>query len=332
MTRPLPEISPDPLGRFIAIANALEQDRSWTAGVTPLRFTAVSLVTTQGSPDAVARGLKAGAEALKDQAGWTSPLRSSIRFLIAAILMRDRVPVEQFDAACSDLADGLKTRKMKWGKSAHAVLASLILLNHDEGRILPKRLDRMAAIFAGMKEHHPWITTMGDYAPCAVLATTETPVDEMMRRIESAYEGLRERGYSRGDPLQRASHLLFFNPSNDHTAVTRFDALFKQFKEAGLWMHGGDYDEMAILSFLDASPASVVETVLRHREEIAAMKPRPGKEMSFSLACGTAFLALAQDADSDVLDATRLMQLQSMLDAQTACMAASTAAVAASNS
>ena len=125
---------------------------------------------------------------------------------------------------------------------------------------------------------------------------------------------------------------MFFNPAEDRIAADRFDALFHAFKQQGLWMHGGDYDEMAILSFVDAAPDNVVGCVLDHREKISALRPRPGKEISFSLACGTAFLELARGSVGDILDTAQLLQLQAILDAQTAAVIASTSAASAASS
>ena len=331
MTRPLPEIPPDPLERFIAIGAALEKSRGWTEAALPFRFASAALVTTRGSPDEIARGVRAVADDLKARAGWFGPMRSSIRFLVAAILLRNDIDPASFDAACSEINDGVRARKLRRNRS-HCLLAALILVNNEQQRLDPARLDRMAEVFRAMKKHHPWITNSGDYAPCALLATTEIGVPEMMERIETAYEGLRQRGYSRGDRLQRASHLMFFNPVEDRVAIDRFDALFHAFKQHGLWMHGGDYDEMAVLSFVDAPPDNVVGCVLDHREKIAALRPRPGKEISFSLSCGTAFLELARDSVADILDTAQLLQLQSILDAQAAAMIASTSAASAASS
>jgi len=331
MTRPLPELPADPLERFISIGAALEEGRGWTESALAFRFATAALVTTQGSPNEIANGLRAVADDLKARAGWFGPMRSSIRFLVAAILLRNAIDPAAFDAACSEINDGLRERKLRRNRS-HALLAALILVNNDQQRMESAQLDRMAEVFHAMKEHHPWITNAGDYAPCALLATTDTGIPEMMQRIEAAYEGLRQRGYSRGDRLQRASHLMFFNPAEDRIAADRFDALFHAFKQQGLWMHGGDYDEMAILSFVDAAPDNVVGCVLDHREKISALRPRPGKEISFSLACGTAFLELARGSVGDILDTAQLLQLQAILDAQTAAVIASTSAASAASS
>ena len=220
MTRPLPELPADPLGRFISIGAALEEGRGWTESALAFRFATAALVTTQGSPNEIANGLRAVADDLKARAGWFGPMRSSIRFLVAAILLRNAIDPAAFDAACSEINDGLRERKLRRNRS-HALLAALILVNNDQQRMESAQLDRMAEGFHAMKEHHPWITNAGDYAPCALLATTDTGIPEMMQRIEAAYEGLRQRGYSRGDRLQRASHLMFFNPAEDRIAADR---------------------------------------------------------------------------------------------------------------
>jgi len=331
MTRALPRLPDAPLERFLQICAAFETERTWTEGAQAFRFAASTLVTAPGSPEEVCHAVRATAERLKSDAGWTSPMRSAIRYLIAAMLVRNDLEPARFSAACDEVEAGIKDRKLRRSK-CHAVLTTMVLLSSGESGIDPAHLDRMAEIYGGMKEHHPWITNQGDYAPCALLATTDGTVEQMMRRFEGAYDGLRELGYGRGDQLQRASHLLYFNPVEDQVALARFDGLFRQFKESGLWMHGGDYDEMAILSFVDAAPVTVVDKVLQHRESIAELRPRPGKEMSFSLACGTGFVELARAACTDVTDTALLIQFQGILDAQAAAVIASTTAASAASS
>lgn len=330
MERPLPVIDADPLRRFLDVNAALEEDRRWSEGALPLRFAASTLVTAPGEPAEVAVRVREMADELKERAGWFGVLRSSIRFLVAAMLYRDHLDATTFNDLWKELDDGLNQRGLSRGHS-HAVLSALILLRAGDGTIDRDHLDRMAEVFRGMKEHHPWITNRGDYAPCALLATTGATVPEMMQRIEAIYDGLRERGFSRGDKLQRASHLLFFSDEADQILVDRFAALWAAFEDAGLWMHQGDYDETAILAFLAGDPGEVTRTVLKHRESIAALRPRPGKEVSFTLACGTGFLELARGAYGDVADTSRLVQLQSLLDAQSAALIASTAASTAAS-
>ena len=186
-----------------------------------------------------------------------------------------------------------------------------------------------------MKRHHPFLTGQDDYATCALLTGTDGAPSEVATRCEVFYEGLRDLGFRRGNALQSVSHVLVFAPDDDRVVMQRFRRLYDAFQEAGLWMHTGDYDEVAALSFLDRDASRVVSTVLSHREPIAAARPRPGKEQSFSLACGTAFLELARDGvvHEEVRDTQNVLAVQAILQAQQAAMiAASVSASTAATS
>ena len=85
MNRPTPELTTDPLQRFLDIVHALDADRRWSEGALPLRFAASTLITTQGDPETLARDVRALAEQLKEEAAWFSALKGSIRFMVAAL-------------------------------------------------------------------------------------------------------------------------------------------------------------------------------------------------------------------------------------------------------
>ena len=105
------------------------------------------------------------------------------------------------------------------------------------------------------------------------------------------------------------------------------------FKNAGVSIWQSDYDELAILSFLDHPPGRIVEHVLRHREVMESLKPKPDRSLTFNLASSTTFLELVRlDPDlKTVIDAKALLDMQAIINAQqAAAIAATSSAVAAS--
>jgi hypothetical protein len=103
--------------------------------------------------------------------------------------------------------------------------------------------------------------------------------------------------------------------------LSRFHSLFQACQGAGYFMHSGDYDEVALLTYVGKVPEDVVALVTAHRDRFRAdMKPRPDAEQAFDLACGTAVLELAARNESvaGVRDAHSMASLQAILAAQQA--------------
>ena len=54
------------------------------------------------------------------------------------------------------------------------------------------------------------------------------------------------------------------------------------------------YDEIAVLALTQGSPEHVVDRVLEYRDRLRSARPRPSKEIAFSLAAG---VELAEDSE-----------------------------------
>jgi hypothetical protein len=322
-------IPADPLARFREIYQALNARRGWLESATPLQFSALSLITTPGEPDDIAAGLYALAEDLQKRTGWFGDLRSPTRFLIAANLLRAGESAEMFCAAVADASEIFREQDLRRG-SAYEAIAILMLRQQDpHGRVHARQVTRFRAIYRMMKSYHWWLTGPDDYPACALLGAREERPHEIGRRVEAFYLKLKEMGLSAGDDLQTVSHILYFNPTADDEVLVRFQSLHDGFRAAGISMQRSDYDEIAILTFLDHDAAAVVGRVMEHREVMAALKPNPGRSLTFSLACGTAFLELAKltPALESVAEARLLKQLEDIVQAQSAAAMQATTTV-----
>jgi hypothetical protein len=116
----------------------------------------------------------------------------------------------------------------------------------------------------------------------------------------------------------------------DATACARFEALWHEFRARGLRMLASDYDEIALLAFAPGTPSAIASRVLEHRASITALRPKPDRNTSFSLACGTAFLELV-GSDRALRRLSRIqatVQIQSVLRARQAAATAAAASAA----
>ena len=334
MTRdPIPS---DPLARFRELHAEIELRRKWSQPAASLRFAAAALMTCQGPAYQVADRLFATADGLSRHSRWFSPLQSSARFMVAAMLLRHDGDPRRFCEDVERAGAQLRELGLRSG-STFEVLAVLILRGAGESGLSARSLQRFADTYAAMKHHHWWLTGPDDYPACARLSLRDASVHDIARRGERFYAGLRELGLPPGDPLQLTSHILFLNPADDREVLRRFKALHAAFREAGVSMWQSDFDELACLTMLDEDTGSIVGRVLEHRAVMKELRPRMDVTETFSLASSTAFLAgLSAQASSprpglrDVLDVGNVLQVaQSAMVASAAAASASAASTAA---
>jgi len=341
---PEPVLPDRPLDRFLELLEALLAEKRWFDDSSSMRFAASSLLTVPGRPAEIARSLRRLSEELKDRAGWFGPLQSSVRFVVAAMLLQADLDTRTFCGEVDRIEELFKQNGLK-RHSVYTQLACLLLMQHGRGagsgsrsgrRVDEAVVGRFRDLYAELKSHHGFLTGQDDYPTCALLTGVDGTPQSIASRCEVFYEGLRDLGFKRGNALQSVSHVLVFAPDDDQVVMRRFRALYDRFDEAGLWMHTGDYDEVASLSFLPQTAERIVSRVLEHREVLAAAKPKPGRELSFSLACATGFLELAGDDETQALlrGTQNVLSVQAILQAQQAAMlaAAVTASTAAAAS
>ena len=87
-----------------------------------------------------------------------------------------------------------------------------------------------------------------------------------------------------GDPLQTAANLLCLAKGQPNDIAHRYRALSDGFTASGISIWNSDYDELAILSFLDHSARLIVDRVVRYREDMKKLKPKPDRSLTFNLA------------------------------------------------
>ena len=331
-------IPKDPLERFVELHAALVRRRKWYDSVMPLRYSAITVATTEGTAEELTEKIFSYAGSLKESAGWFGPLNSSIRFSVASVLVQAGVRPESFSRRVEELRSVFREEKLPRG-AIYEVLAVLVLdRSKEEGRRANRSdVRRLAAIFRRLKEDRRWLTQADDFPACALLVSTGDEPEEIGPRVKDAYSRLRKAGLPPGNPLQAASHILYFCPVATDRAVDRFLELRRAFRALRLRVFQTEFDELAILSFLDTDADRLAQRVKTHREVLRdRLRPRPDRGTALSLAASTAFLEVLAEAQHRgrgqgrlALDAGTLMQVQSVLAAQQTAAIAAVAATSA---
>ncbi|MHC5019267.1 MAG: DUF4003 family protein [Planctomycetota bacterium] len=329
-------IPEDVWGRFHALYGELNRERGWFEDAASLRFAAVTALTCHGDPADVAAGIRDRAAVLKKAAGWFGELKSSVRFIVAAMLMQRFVTVEAFLEELEHARVLFRAAKLRKGY-IYEVLAILILQLQSGGRQLDRAdVERFQALYEEMKRYHWWLTGPDDFPACAILTGRPGHPSDIGREIEEIYQALKAKGFKTGDPLQTAANLLYLANLPADMAAQRYKGLADAFRGADVAIWQCDYDELAILSFINHSIDRIVERTLDYRARLGALKPKPDHIMSFNLGASLAFLDLVRLDENlqQITDAKALQDMQAVINAQNAAaasIAASAAAAAAAS-
>lgn len=102
--------------------------------------------------------------------------------------------------------------------------------------------------------------------------------------------------------------------------MQRFERIAHSFRSARQRILATHYDEVAILALTEDTPAALVKQVLDTCRALRAARPKPGKDLAFSLATGLVLTKQAQRlGDAGSLPALNMLRnVQALLDAQAA--------------
>lgn len=326
----------DPVERYLDVFEELRRGKRWTTDTNVLRFCALTLAASDvvGSLD----GLEAAAKTLASEAGGFSPLSSSVRYAVAAILLRRGLDPATTVRRVRETLTAFKAHKLQKG-GIHPLLAALLLVLDSGGGVpTSATIVRLKEIIIRWKKDHFFLTGVDDYPMAAMHATRAVGIEELALEVEQVYQNLRAAKFSLGNPLQMVSHLLVLSDLGPHEAVRTFDRMASTLKAGGQRVWQGQYDEVALLVLSGARVDDAADRAIAYRDRLRAVKPRPSAEIAFSIAAG---VVLAEQAEAigeldDAQTASNLRSVQTILEAQqaaiVACMAASTVATTAASS
>lgn len=313
--------------RYLEVFESLRRSKRWGTDVNILRFAALGLASMDVAHLRDPGGqLEAVADELKRRSGLFSPVRSVVRYVLAAMILRRGLKPADVLRWTAAAKVGLKERGVK-RSSMHLTLAAFLMAVRQGGTVPRERFDRMREILARWREDHPFLTGADDYAMAALHAWRDESPDEIGHRVERVYKALHRAGLRRGNALQLASHVVCLSDRSAAECARRFEAVRSAFRSRGERIGTRRYDEVALLSLAGDAPGKIATRVLGFRDRLREARPRPSSEIAFGIACG---LVLAGQAEAGTTgDAAALAAAQAILEAQTAVIAAASAAAAA---
>ncbi len=327
-----PYIPKDPLARFQEIYEALNQQRSWWRESASLRFAAIAAMNCPGTAAQAIANMKNTAKNLGEKATWTGRLDSRLRFIVASML------IVNGDTAAAFLKEVKRVRAMfrEAGLRRAAIFETfaVLILRIQSNRVAVTKstVDRFKAIYEQMKRHHWWLTGPDDFPACAILTSQKDSPANIGQDIENIFQALRAKGFTAGDPLQTATNILYLAKLDSRDAAHRFSQLADGFRSQKVKIWQCDYEELAILTFLDHPTKRIVDSVLKNREAMKRLNPKPERVITFNLAASITFLQLVQvDQNMKTLTSAKAMlDMQAIIAAQQAAVAGAVAGVTAS--
>ena len=315
----------DAVERYVETFERLRATKRWSAHTATFRFVALALGAA--GPSVTYDRLESAAAVLRKHARVTSPLRSDIRYVVAAMILRRGLDPAVIHTRLMEARELFRLHGLP-RRGTGPTLAALLLALLREGHPVPTlQVRRLSHIYDRWSKDHVWLTNARDLPAAALHAGTDRDVHFLAAEVERAFNGLRELGFRPGNPLQLVSHLLAVDPRGTDAAVQRFMGIAERLEAEGEHIRPVRYDEMATLALARGRPARVVDRTLRYRDRLRAKRPRPARELAFSLAAG---IVLAEEAEHAAKrsagDLAALQSIQATLDAQQAALVASISA------
>jgi hypothetical protein len=158
----------DPVARYLATFDRLRARKRWSTETATFRF--VALAMGAAGTDIDYDHLEQVATGLRKRARWTSPLKSQIRYVVAAMIVRRGLSPQDVHARVFETRDAFKAPRLP-SRGTGPTLAALLLALRAEGRAVPARqVERLASIYRRWRKDHFWLTSANDLPAAALHA------------------------------------------------------------------------------------------------------------------------------------------------------------------
>ncbi|WP_075619548.1 DUF4003 family protein [Paenisporosarcina indica] len=269
-------------------------------------------------------------DAIKKKAGWFSPLRSHIHYMMAAFLQSNH---KDASVAVEELLSKQESLKSVGFKSnSYSYLSAILLSSHPNQQV--EEAKRAKSLYDAMKSHHPFLTQADDYPYAVMLGKLEGDPQERATTMNRYYAELRPQGFYMGNELQWMSQILTYtSPKYDASMVSKAVHIRDQLKNSGVKVKMTHYVMIGFLAVLSNKDSDIQHVIDTYRE-LQGMKLFGWyKDMILPLAVQleTKHLIEQNETSAVSLATTIEMLMQAQQAAMISTMVATNAAIAASS-
>ena len=118
--------------------------------------------------------LEHATDTLRKGAGWTSPLRSEVRHVIAAMILREGLDPETVRDRVLETRAAFRGHGIPRGMPGSAFAALVLAMRAAGGPVPDRQLERLARIYRHWRSAHFWLTGADDL-PAAGRARRRRP-------------------------------------------------------------------------------------------------------------------------------------------------------------
>jgi hypothetical protein len=255
----------------------------------------------------------------------------TIRFIIGSILYQNGDGATSFIREVERVRSMFRSEKLRRSLPMEMMAVLVLRIQSGGGIISRQTVRRFREIYDEMKQHHRWLTGPDDFPACAILTGQEGSPTEIGHKTEQIFSELRSFKFPNGNPLQTAANLLFLADGTPPQLAGRMADLRSEFRNRKVRISQMNFDELAILSFLDRPVQRLVDDVVANRAELKTIRPRFDQSTLFNAAVSITFAKMA-GASADLVplsQAKTMIDMQAIIAAQQAAAAAGAAAAAA---
>ena len=265
-------------------------------------------------------------DAIKQKAGWFSPLRGNLLPMMAAFIDQPGVNIDEEVLRLFEKQRILRTYGFR--NTIHSYLAALFMTDDTELYDNEARLAK--SLFGEMKKHHFFLTSDDDYMYAVLLGKRGFNPVTQAKSMRMYYDALRRERFRAGNELQWLSQVMtYVDEDFTPSLIARATEIHHYFarKKKVRPIHYPLIGFLTIFKVSDLELKKILELTTA-LEESSPLKWK--KEMALSLGIGYVIHELVGSAEEAIVSLATSVEL--LIQAQEAVMAATIAAMAASSS
>ncbi len=283
-----------PLERYRTLIAALASKHDTMDDTYWLRFAAQLVVLCPESPPELAYRIRAVAGELLHATEWYQTLASPARFVVAAMLIQHHIPVADFISEHTHATTLMSEVGLRHDRFYEIVAVLILMMTPGHRSSNLPEISRVKAIYEQMKGFHWWLTGPDDLPACVALAQCQGSAEELVARVEDAYQQLHAAGIPVGEHLQTAANLLPLTGLDMAQAVARYRHLSTTLQRYTPVLADYHYDPLALLTLLDHEPELVIERLMGVVGELDLVQPEGHGEANILIASDLTFLDLVR--------------------------------------
>lgn len=291
-----------PLERFRAILAELDIDHQPYIDAFWMRFAAQATVYHPEAPSIVAERLRQIADNLHHHVPWFKTAGSSMRFVVAALLLKTNTSLHLFASEFGRVGSLLDEVGLRHGGRYEPLTVIILHTMPGRGHATLLEAERLKALYRRMKNFHWWLTGIDDLPACAALAQLPETAEVLATRCENIYQRLAAAGCLKGKHLQSAANLLPLSGLSAEEASERWLGLLRALGQSAVAIHPAHYDALSVLSLLVQPSDLVISRLVAVRQELDLVHPDLAGDSSLGLAADLTALDLIRcDVDGSYL-------------------------------